>query len=90
MEHLENTPMSENFLTDRPTSVPAMPVAIPLPPPPQREPLKVMLIGSPKGVTRTIGVLHRLGFAEVGEWSPLLPTQNPGEVTSILVRHLLL
>lgn len=82
--------MPENFLANPSNFVPSMPVAVSLPPQPQREPLKVMLIGSPKGVTRTIQVLHRLGFAEVGEWSPLLPTQKPEEVTSILIRHLLL
>lgn len=79
--------MPENFLAN-PTSTPvlAMPVAVAEP---QREPIKVLLIGSPKAVTSTIHSLYRLRFAEVGEWSPLLPTQNPGEVMSILVRRLL-
>jgi hypothetical protein len=57
---------------------------------PNREPLRVLVIGSRRGVTSTIQTLHRLGFAEVGEWSPLLPAPNSGEVMSILTRYLLL
>jgi len=53
---------------------------------PNREPLKHLLIGSAKAVTSTIRVLHQLGYANVGDWSQLLPTANPGEVMSILNR----
>jgi len=56
---------------------------------PDREPLRVLVIGSRKGVTHTIQTLHRLRFAEVREWSPLLPGPNPGEVMSILTRYFL-
>lgn len=56
---------------------------------PSRESLRVLVIGSRKGVTSTIHTLHRLGFAEVGEWSPLLPAPTPGEVMSILTRYIL-
>ncbi|MDY6941048.1 MAG: hypothetical protein SWY16_25745 [Cyanobacteriota bacterium] len=56
---------------------------------PQRESLKLLIIGSASSVTRTIHSLHCRGFAEVGDWSPLQPTSNPGEVMSILVRQLL-
>ena len=51
---------------------------------PRREPIKHLLIGSPKAVTRTIRLLQVLGYANVGDWSPLLPTDNPNEVMSIL------
>jgi hypothetical protein len=57
--------------------------------PPQRESLRVLIMGSRQGVTSIIHNLHRLGFAEVGEWSPLLPAPAPGEVMSILTRYLL-
>ncbi|MDX2212744.1 MAG: hypothetical protein SFY66_05585 [Oculatellaceae cyanobacterium bins.114] len=57
--------------------------------PPNRESLRVLVIGSRRGVTSTIHALHRLGFAEVREWSPLLPAPTPGEVMSILTRYLL-
>jgi len=82
--------MSEKFLlVDRKTSVSA---AIETPVEPSlsdRESLKILVIGSRRGVTTTIQTLHRLRFAEVREWSPLLPTANPGEVMSILSRYIL-
>ncbi|KYC34697.1 hypothetical protein WA1_49085 [Scytonema hofmannii PCC 7110] len=56
---------------------------------PGREPLKHLLIGSPKAVTSTIHYLQILGYANVGDWSPLLPSPNPGEVMSILSRNIL-
>jgi hypothetical protein len=59
------------------------------PPLSDREPLKILIIGSRRGVTSTIQTLHRLRFAEVREWSPLIPTANPGEVMSILSRYIL-
>lgn len=55
---------------------------------PNREPLRLLAIGSRQGVTDTIQTLHRLRFAEVSEWSPLMPTATPGEVMSILTRYL--
>ncbi|MGH1395622.1 MAG: hypothetical protein ACRAVC_16580 [Trichormus sp.] len=57
---------------------------------PQREPIKHLLIGSPKTVTSTIHYLQVIGYASVGEWSPLLPTANPGEVMSILIGQILI
>ena len=59
------------------------------PPDETREPLKHLLIGSPKVVTNGIHSLHRLGYADVGAWSRLLPTGNSGEVMSILVRYII-
>jgi hypothetical protein len=53
---------------------------------PAREPLKHLLIGSSKAVTSTIHYLQMIGYAQVGDWSPLLPSPNPGEVMSILNR----
>jgi hypothetical protein len=56
----------------------------------EREPVRLMAIGSREGVLRVIHTLHRLRFAEVSEWSPLLPAPTPGEVMSILTRYLCL
>lgn len=53
---------------------------------PNREPLKHLLIGTTKTVTSTIHYLQVIGYADVGDWSPLLPSANPGEVMSILNR----
>jgi hypothetical protein len=50
------------------------------------EPLRVMLIGSRDGITATIHNLHRRGFAEVGDWSPLIPWSE-GEMMSVLTKR---
>ncbi|MGB6294818.1 MAG: hypothetical protein WBF90_01385 [Rivularia sp. (in: cyanobacteria)] len=52
---------------------------------PEPEKIKHILIGSKEAVIATIEVLHQLGYANVRDWTPLLPTSNPGEVTSVLV-----
>ncbi|MGH1393065.1 MAG: hypothetical protein ACRAVC_03395 [Trichormus sp.] len=55
---------------------------------PKREPVKHLLIGSPDAVTSTMQRLHAIGYASMGDWSPLLPTANPGEVMTILIRQI--
>lgn len=81
--------MTEEFVTDA-SETPAVPVSPPASPEliSNREPVKILLIGSPKGVNNMIQTFYRLRFAEVREWSPLQPTANPGEVMSILKRQL--
>ncbi|MBE9215037.1 hypothetical protein IQ247_20605 [Plectonema cf. radiosum LEGE 06105] len=54
----------------------------------QPEIIKHTLTGSSKAVIGTIQVLHQLGYANIRDWTPLLPTSNPGEVMSILVRSI--
>jgi hypothetical protein len=81
--------MPKNFLANPPatdTATATVPVAEP--PQPDREPVKILLIGSPKAVRSIIHVLYCLGFACVSEWSPLQQAQKPGEVMSILIRYL--
>ncbi|MEA5515641.1 hypothetical protein [Nodularia sp. UHCC 0506] len=56
---------------------------------PKREPIKHLLIGSPQVVNSTIHYLQVIGYANTGDWSPLLPTAKPGEVMSILIRQIL-
>ncbi|NJN58697.1 MAG: hypothetical protein HC879_14975 [Leptolyngbyaceae cyanobacterium SL_5_9] len=53
---------------------------------PERERLRILIIGSRNGVIETIHDLHGRGFAEAGAWSPLLPAPSSGEVMSILTR----
>ena len=50
------------------------------------EPLRLMLIGSAAAITATIHNLHRRGFAEVGDWSPLIPWSE-GEMMSVLTKR---
>lgn len=53
-----------------------------------KELLRVLLVSTQDGVISTIQNLYTLGFAEIGEWSNLLPAPNPGEVMSILTRYI--
>ena len=47
----------------------------------------VAITGSPKGVRKTILTLYRLGFAAVGDWSPVQPAADPKQVISVLIRR---
>ncbi|WP_377478142.1 MAG: hypothetical protein P2A85_06295 [Microcoleus anatoxicus] len=47
----------------------------------------VTVTGSPQGVRETILTLYRLGFAEVGDWSPVQRAANPQQVMSVLIRR---
>jgi hypothetical protein len=58
------------------------------PPEPQREPVRIILIGSRYGTTCIINTLYRLGFAEVWEWSPVLPGRSKGEVMRVMTRKI--
>jgi hypothetical protein len=57
---------------------------------PKRKPIKHILIGSEKAVISTIHYLQVIGYASVGDWSPLVPIGNPDEVMSILIRQILM
>lgn len=58
-------------------------------PVPEKKFVKVMVIGSPKGITSVIKTLHTLRFAEVGEWSPIMPHGESGEMMSVLRKKVL-
>lgn len=49
--------------------------------------LKLFLISSRPVVSRVIHSFHRDNFACATDWSPLVPTQNPGEVMSVLIKY---
>lgn len=51
--------------------------------------VKIMVIGSRKGITSVIKMLHTLRFAEVGEWSPIMPHGQSGELMSVLRKRVL-
>jgi hypothetical protein len=77
----------QNFLYDnRYTTIPIPQFQAISPQLPERETIKHTLIGSTQAVTATIRLLHQLGYADMLDWSPLVPTDNPGQVMSILVR----
>jgi hypothetical protein len=83
--------MVTNFLTDasQPNSA-SVEVRTSTDPKSGREYVKVIVIGSLKGVAKIIHTLYRLGFAEVTEWSSPTPTKTPGEVMSVMRRCVLL
>jgi hypothetical protein len=81
--------MTKSFLADTvPTPTPLVSSEQSTEKTPERESVKVVIYGSKTGVNNTILTLYKLGFAQVNEWSPLLPSSNPGEVMSILTRHI--
>ena len=49
-----------------------------------RKSVKVLIMGSPKGVNNIIQTLYRLGFAEVTAWSSLQPTANPTDFLGLI------
>ncbi|MBE9188632.1 hypothetical protein IQ270_29375 [Microcoleus sp. LEGE 07076] len=53
----------------------------------EQEVVRLTVVGSPKGVRETILTLYRLGFAEVGDWSPLQRAANRKQVMSVLIRR---
>ena len=68
----------------------SLPLILPLycnPLAPGQEQMRVLLISSPNWVRETIHDLHARGFANVKDWSSLLPGANPDEVVSILTRR---
>ena len=62
-------------------------IPVPTSPNPLREKVTILIISSPEGIRENIHELHQRGYAEASLWSGLLPSSNPGEVMSILVRH---
>ena len=50
--------------------------------------VRVLVISSPRGVTSTIRTLYTVRFAQISEWSPLLPAPGSGQVMSILTRRI--
>ena len=65
-------------------------------PKPDREPVKLLVIGSKAAINSIIHSLHHHRFAEVFEWTDFLPAPSPsnplqtrpGEVMKALVKYL--
>jgi hypothetical protein len=52
------------------------------------ESVRVIIFGSQYGVNYTIRWLYRLNFAQVSEWSFLMPAPNQGEFMSIVTKRI--
>ncbi|MBE9141432.1 hypothetical protein IQ254_30285 [Nodosilinea sp. LEGE 07088] len=65
-------------------------------PKPDREPVKILVIGSREAVSAIVNSLHQLSFAETFEWTDFLPAPTgdspiqlrAGEVMKALVKYL--
>ncbi|WP_017297305.1 hypothetical protein [Nodosilinea nodulosa] len=65
-------------------------------PNPDREPVKILVIGSKRSVSSIVVALHQLGFAEIFEWTDFLSAPNadrliqfrPDEVMKALIKYL--
>ncbi len=88
-EFVENQSELQQYLDSENLNIPAFnqPAQNPLP---KREPVKHLLMGSSKAVIGTIHHLQIIGYAGVGDWSPLVRTGNADEVMSILIRQILM
>ena len=53
-------------------------------------PIRLLSCGVLTGVDNVVHQLHVLKFAEVGEWSPPLPSPVPSEVIRILTRYIII
>ena len=49
--------------------------------------VKHILKGSRKAITNTMHTLYALGYTEISEWSPLQPTDVPGEFITISTKY---
>ena len=54
---------------------------------PEREPIRIMIISSYEGVMEQIHSFYAEGFAQVDEWSPIVPVPNSDLMMSILIRY---
>ncbi|UBF24364.1 hypothetical protein K9N68_22000 [Kovacikia minuta CCNUW1] len=50
--------------------------------------LRVLAIDSPQVVQLFVITVFRYGYAKPDQWSPQLPTVNPGEVMRILTKRI--
>lgn len=77
--------MQEDFLPND-TESPSADVSIQASTAPvsEKEFVKVMVIGSRKGINMIIKLLHHLRFVEVREWSPPVPYEDSGEMMSLV------
>ncbi|GAP96354.1 hypothetical protein [Leptolyngbya sp. NIES-2104] len=48
--------------------------------------LRMILVGTNAQIVQTIHQLHSLGFADVNDWSPVLPLPNSDSLFSLLTR----
>jgi hypothetical protein len=85
-DHIRKNPMADEFLNDSDsTPTPPTPSLLPAR---DREAVRVLLIGSRRGIEHLILTLRSLNFAEAHEWSDPQPEPHSGKLMSILTKYL--
>jgi hypothetical protein len=94
MFEMFDTPIARSFLTDSEDEnegeIRPLPLILPLyltPLAPGQEQQRILIISRPAWVRETIHDLHARGFANVNDWSSVVPAANPDEAISILTRR---
>lgn len=54
----------------------------------EREPVQIIVIGSKEGINNVIQTLYTHRFAQISEWSPLLPASIPGKLMRTMIRYI--
>jgi hypothetical protein len=80
----------QSFLQSGSSLSTAVTLAAPASVEPNREMVKLYIVGSLAGIAAITHSLHQKRFAEVREWSHPQATGRPGEYISVLFRHILL
>lgn len=78
--------MAEEFLSDSSNS-PIQPNS-PTNHKRDREPVRLIIVGSRRGITHLIHDLYTKDFAQVHEWSKPAPEPNSGEFISVTTKYI--
>lgn len=79
--------MAEEFLSDSPDSdFPHFP-HFPLDSQPDREPVRIIVVGSRQGVLAIVHTLHVKTFASADEWSALQLEPMTGKLMSVVTQY---
>lgn len=70
--------MAEEFMDDRVSSLHSR----------DREVVRIMIVGSRRGIANVIHTLYAHEFAQVHEWSHPEPEINSGKLISVMTKHL--
>jgi hypothetical protein len=79
--------MAKNFLTEPPNNT--QPNPAPTHERENKEPVRVIVIGSRKGIITVVHWLVRLGFTQMAEWSSLQPAPNTGKWMCVVTKWVL-
>jgi hypothetical protein len=82
----EDFPMAKDFLTEPPNDI--QQDAAPTDDRENREPVRIMVVGSRQGITAVVNWLVRLGFAQMADWSDLQGAPNTGQWMRVLTKWL--